>query len=233
MVAEVLGTVGGFGSSMLVMPLATYFLPFDEALGLTALFHVFSNGAKILLFRQGLDKQVLLYMGIPAVLGVLLGARLTAFVDGRSMTLVLGLALLLLSAFLYVLPHVRIAPIRRNAFVGGSVSGLVAGLVGTGGAVRGATLAAFGLEKHAFIATSAWIDMGVDLSRTVVYWEQGYVQRELLLLLPALILISWLGSYLGKRILAHVPQELFQRIVLGLVFAIGLFTFVHALIGRS
>ena len=34
--AEVMGTVGGFGSSMLVMPLAGRFLPFDQALGLTA-----------------------------------------------------------------------------------------------------------------------------------------------------------------------------------------------------
>ncbi len=51
LVAEVLGTIGGFGSSMLVMPLAGFFLPFDQALGLTAVFHVFSNAAKIVLFR--------------------------------------------------------------------------------------------------------------------------------------------------------------------------------------
>jgi len=58
--AEVLGTVGGFGSSMLVMPLAGFFLPFDQALGLTALFHVFSNGAKMILFREGVSRWLLL-----------------------------------------------------------------------------------------------------------------------------------------------------------------------------
>src|SRR6188768_2257116 len=88
LIAEVLGTVGGFGSSMLVMPLAGWFLPFDQALGLTALFHVFSNGAKIILFRKGLDKRLLLLMGVPAVIGVLIGARLTVFVDGTGMDLV-------------------------------------------------------------------------------------------------------------------------------------------------
>lgn len=31
LVAEILGAIGGFGSSMLVMPLAGLFLPFDQA----------------------------------------------------------------------------------------------------------------------------------------------------------------------------------------------------------
>ncbi len=66
--AEVLGTIGGFGSSMLVMPLAGSFLPFDQALGLTAVFHVFSNAAKIILFRQGVDRRLLVWLGVPAVI---------------------------------------------------------------------------------------------------------------------------------------------------------------------
>lgn len=216
---------------MLVMPLAGWFLPFDQALGLTALLHVFSNGAKIVLFRKGLDKRLLLLMGVPAVLGVLLGARLSVHMDGNVMDLVLGIALILMSAFLLVLPRLRIPATATNAFAGGSASGFIAGLVGTGGAVRGATLAAFGLEKSVFITTSAWIDMGVDLGRSVMYWNQGYMHAGLWMYLPVLLVVSVIGSYVGKRILVHVPQALFQRIVLGLVFAIGLFTLIHALAG--
>lgn len=229
LIAEVLGTVGGFGSSMLVMPLAIWFLPFEQALGLTAVFHVFSNGAKMILFRKGMDKRLLFQMGIPAVIGVVVGARLTLRVDGQAMGLVLGVALLLMSAFLFLLPHVRISPTRGNALVGGSVSGFVAGLVGTGGAVRGATLAAFGLEKNVFVATSAWIDMGVDLSRSVVYWGQGYLDARIWLFLPVLAVVSLIGSYIGKRILAQVDQSLFERIVLGLVFILGIVSVVSAL----
>lgn len=46
--------------------------------------------------------------------------------------------------------------------------------------------------------------------------------------LPGLIAVSFVGSYLGKRILVHVSQVLFQRIVLGVVFAIGLVTLISA-----
>jgi hypothetical protein len=48
----------------------------------------------------------------------------------------------------------RIEQTNFNLYTGGVISGFMAGLIGTGGAIRGVTLAAFGLEKDIFIATS-------------------------------------------------------------------------------
>ncbi len=228
LLAEILGTVGGFGSSMLVMPLMTFFLPFDQALGLTALFHVFSNAAKIILFRKGLSKRLLLTMGLPAVIGVLIGARLTAFIPSEHMMLVLSAVLIVLSVLFLFAPDQRVAATTVNASIGGAASGFVAGLVGTGGAIRGLTLAAFDLPKEVFISTSAWIDMGVDLSRTVVYAQQGYIAQSTWAYLPWLAAISLLGSWAGRWLLARVPQERFRRLVLALVIAVAVFSAVRA-----
>jgi uncharacterized membrane protein YfcA len=229
LVAEVLGTIGGFGSSMLVMPLAAFFLPFDQALGLTALFHVFSNAAKIMLFRTGLDRRLLLTMGVPAVVGVVLGARLTAFLPGATMELLLSVALMLLAVLLLVLPRIHIEPSTRNAGVGGAASGFIAGLVGTGGAIRGLTMAAFDLEKNVFVSTSAWIDLGVDLSRTAVYAGQGYFTDLVWLYLPGMAVVSLTGTWIGRWILGRVSQERFRRIVLVLVVLVALFGATRAL----
>lgn len=229
LVAEVLGTIGGFGSSMLVMPLAALFMPFDQALGLTALFHVFSNAAKVMLFRHGLDRRLLLTMGLPAVVGVVLGARLTAFLPGSTMELLLSVALVLLAVLLLTLPTIRLQPSARNAGLGGAASGFIAGLVGTGGAIRGLTLAAFDLEKSVFISTSAWIDLGVDLSRTVVYAGQGYLTTEVWTYLPAMAAVSLTGTWIGRWVLGQVSQERFRRIVLLLVIAVALFGGARAL----
>lgn len=227
--AEVLGTIGGFGSSMLVMPLAGLFMPFDEALGLTALFHVFSNAAKMLLFRKGLSRRLLLWLGVPAIVGVIIGARLTVRFDERMLQLVLGGLLIALGALLLAREQWRLRPTIGNAAWGGAVSGIIAGLAGTGGAVRGITLAAFGLTKEAFVSTSAWIDMGVDLSRSVVYASQGFMTEAVLAYLPAMALASFGGSYLGKRALARIGQQGFRRIVLGLVVLMGAITCWQAL----
>jgi uncharacterized protein len=226
--AEVLGTIGGFGSSMLVMPLAGLFMPFEQALGLTALFHVFSNGAKMLLFRQGVSWRLLAWLGIPAVIAVIAGARLTVFMDERVMGLVLGTLLVVMGAGLLWKSEWRLRATNGNALAGGLISGFIAGIAGTGGAVRGITLAAFDLEKLVFVATSAWIDMGVDVGRSLVYASQGFINAHVLTYLPAMAVASFAGSWIGKRLLSRIPQRAFRDIVLGLVVVMGVITVVQA-----
>lgn len=227
--AEVLGTIGGFGSSMLVMPLAGWFLPFDQALGLTAIFHVFSNGAKMLLFRKGVSWRLLLWLGVPAVVGVVIGARLTVQFEERMLAVVLGALLILLGSTLLIRREWKLRATNANAITGGAISGLIAGLAGTGGAVRGITLSAFALEKSAFVATSAWVDMGVDLSRSVVYTAQGFVTDQVLTYLPVMAIASFGGSWLGKKALERIDQDSFRVIVLALVVVMGAITVWQAL----
>lgn len=227
LLAEVLGTIGGFGSSMLVMPLAGFFMPFEQALGLTAIFHLFSNAAKMLLFRAGFNKRLLLWLGVPAIVGVVLGAWLTALVEEQWMMIALGASLIVMSLGLLLRPGLRLRATDGNAAAGGALSGFIAGLVGTGGAIRGITLAAFDLEKNVFVSTSAWIDMGVDLSRSVVYTAEGYV-KHLLDYLPGMAAASLLGSWIGKQALDHIPQQQFRRVVLVLVLLVGAVTLGRA-----
>jgi len=59
LIAEILGTIGGFGSSVFFVPLANFYFDFETVLGLTAVFHVFSNLSKIAQFRKGLDKKLI------------------------------------------------------------------------------------------------------------------------------------------------------------------------------
>lgn len=122
---------------------------------------------------------------------------------------------------------------NRNALLGGLLSGSVAGVAGTGGAIRGITLAAFDLEKMVSVSTSAWIDMGVDLTRSIIYASQGYVTSSVLSYLPAMAVASVLGSWLGKRALAQIPQERFKFLVLLLVLVMGCVTIVQAMRGAT
>lgn len=220
-VAEVLGTVSGFGSSVLFVPLATYFFDFQTVLGLTALFHVFSNVSKILLFRKGVDKHVALYLGVPAVIAVILGAFMSKLIPQDELEFALHIFLLLLALFLLYTQQQKPNASNTNLILGGTISGYIAGLVGTGGAVRGITLAAFQIEKEVFIATSALIDFGVDLSRAVVYFFNGFFQGYFISIIPYLLAISIAGSWVGKRILNHIPDHVFQKIVLVVILAIS------------
>jgi uncharacterized membrane protein YfcA len=230
LVAETLGTLGGFGSSMLFVPLASLFLDFQSVLGITALFHVMSNLAKIGLFRHGFRGQQgfaakkgwYLALAIPAMLFVGLGALLTKAWQGPWLEASMGLLIALLAALLLRFTTFTLKASWLTLIAGGTLSGFLAGLVGTGGAIRGITLSAFGLTKDTFVAISAFIDLGVDSTRALVYFQNGFVHTHDLYLLPGLLVVSILGTWLGKVFLNYLPEARFKQLVLWLILFTGL-----------
>ena len=168
-------------------------------------------------FKHGIAKNIALKMGIPAIAFVILGAWLSKLIPQKDMELLMSIFVLILSIYLIFNINKSIQQSNANLINGGIVSGFTAGLVGTGGAIRGLTLAAFDLEKNVFIATSAFIDLGVDTSRAVVYFLNGYVHKEFLITIPFLLAISLLGSWIGKLILTKIKQNIFKYIVLSVI----------------
>jgi uncharacterized membrane protein YfcA len=229
-IAEIVGTVSGFGSSILFVPMASVFFDFKTVLGITAVFHVFSNLSKIFLFRKGIDKKIVLKLGIPAVIFVTIGALLTAVVPVEQLELGMNIILVILAIYLIINFNKKLEMSDRNLYIGGLLSGFLAGLVGTGGAIRGITLAAFNFSKDVFIATSALIDLGVDFSRAVVYVSQGYFLKEFLILIPFLMLIGFTGSYIGKVILRYTSDLVFRYIVLIVIIGTSIYQVVNAFV---
>ena len=228
LLAEIAGTVGGFGSSVFFVPIANFFFDFESVLAITALFHLASNLSKLGLFRAGVDRRLLLLLGVPSVLFAVGGGMATKYVPTHWLELALATFLIALSAWMLWRPDWKISPGPRSAIFGGALSGGMAGLVGTGGAIRGLTLAAFDLPKEVFVATSAAIDMGIDLGRAVVYWRHGYIHAHDLVHVPLLIAVAFAGTWLGRRLLSRIPQHAFRRIALLMVLAISLVTLYGA-----
>jgi len=233
LIAEIIGTIGGFGSSLFFVPIAGLFFDFKTVLGITAVFHVFSNLSKLVLFRKTIDWKLSLLFGIPSVLFVILGAWLTNVVSFRYDQLLLASFLVLFSTLLLIKPDFKLNADKLSSITGGSIAGFLAGFIGTGGAVRGLSLAAYNLEKSVFVGTSAAIDMGVDLSRTVVYVSNDFLKPSDYYLLPVLFIVSAIGSYVGKILLGKINQENFRKTVLGLILGVGIFLLIRSIIALN
>lgn len=227
LLAEILGTIGGFGSSLFFVPIAGLFFDFHSVLGITALFHLSSNASKIALFRNGFDKRLIFTIGIPAVIFVIAGALLSRFVDGHLLELLLAVFLIAISLLLLIFRNFAFKPTLLNSIAGGAFSGITAGLLGTGGAIRGLTLASFNLDKERFIATSAIIDLAIDLSRSVVYFSSGYMHRHDIYLIPILLVVSIVGTFAGKKLLMRFSEAQFKYTVLILILLTGTLTLVR------
>ncbi len=233
LLAEILGTVGGFGSSLFFVPIASYFLDFHSVLGITALFHVSSNLTKIFLFRKGFDLKLVLSIGIPAIVFVIVGAFISKFIETKYLEIFLAIFLILVSLSLLIFNTLALKPTLKNSIGGGILSGVIAGLLGTGGAIRGIVLAAFSLKTDVFIATSAIIDMGIDVSRSVVYFFNGFIHKDDLYLIPILLVVSIIGTLIGKKILTRVSETQFKSLVLFLILITGIVSLVKVILPHS
>ncbi len=220
--SEVVGTIAGFGSSTLFLPLALLFVDFKTSLILVALFHIFGNLGRVSFFRLSLDKNMLVEFGIPSVLFTLLGALLVSLISQSLLKGILGVFLLCYSLLALWNTAQKMKPTLMTSAVGGGVSGFLAGLIGTGGVLRGVFLTAFGLPKEKYIATSAAIAFAVDLTRIPIYFSQGFLEPSYYWYVPILLIIALLGSFTGKQIVSRIPQNRFKKVVLLAILVIGL-----------
>jgi uncharacterized membrane protein YfcA len=234
-VAEVVATVAGFGSSTLLMPVAALVFDFPTALLLVGVFHVAGSASRAVFFRHGLERRVLLGFGLPSLAFTLLGAALVLSTPEETLKGLLGLFLVGYAA-LSLRRGVALRPTGAAMGVGGAVSGFLAGLIGTGGALRGAFLSAFRLPRDSYLANAALIALAVDLTRLPVYFGQGFSERVPWTYYPLLIGIAWAGAFAGRRLVARIPQERFRNVVFALLLLAGLaFTirWVLGLVGKE
>jgi hypothetical protein len=220
--AEVIGTMAGFGSSTVFLPIALFFLDFKTALTLVAIFHISGNIGRITFFRHGFNRRLLLIFGLPSVLLTLFGALLVTYVPSDILKFVLGVFLIVFSLASLSKPEISFSPSAKNSFVGGSLSGFFAGLIGTGGALRGAFLTSFNLEKSVYIATAAAISLAVDITRIPIYFGSGFLEQQFYYYIPILFLLAISGSFTGKKIVNRVSQPTFRRFVLVAIILVSL-----------
>lgn len=220
--AEVLGTMAGFGSSTVFLPLALFFLDFRTALILVAIFHISGNIGRITFFRSTINKRLLFIFGIPSIILTFLGALLVNYIPPDFLKLVLGIFLFVFSLISLHTPNFSFSANKRNNFVGGILSGFFAGLIGTGGALRGAFLTSFKLEKSVYIATAAAISLAVDITRIPVYFGSGFLEQQFYYYIPILFVLAISGSFVGKKIVNKISQPTFRKIVLVALILISL-----------
>ena len=221
--ASAVGTLSGFGTSTIMVPVLTLFFPLPLTLLFVGVIHLFGDLWKMLLFRKGLDWRLVLSFGAPGVLLSYVGAELSVGADAAILERLLGAFLLLYVLFLFRHESWRLPQSTAVAVSGGALSGFFAGLFGVGGAIRSTFLAAFNLPKETYIFVSGAVALVIDLVRVGTYLGEG-VRLETMLLygMAAFVPISLLGAFLAKKVVNRIPQRTFRLVIAVLLGLIGL-----------
>lgn len=226
--AGAVAAVAGFGIGSLLTPVLALETGTRLAVAAVAIPHVIGTAQRLWLLRAHIDRRILLGFGVTSAAGGLAGALLQSVAGGRSLSLVFGIAVGAAGIAELTGWMRRVRWGRRAAWVAGLVSGLLGGLVGNQGGIRAASLLGFEVPKESFVATATAIALCVDAARLPVYLvTQG---AEIVAIWPLLAVATVgvvIGTALGTRLLANVPDAAFHRsvgislVVLGVVFAIS------------
>ncbi len=222
LLAATIGTVTGFGTSTLMIPVLVIFFPPVEAIFLVAIVHWFGNIWKIALFRSGFNARLFVLFGVVGLVASYLGASLSLGANEEILLRVLGAFLAGYALFAAFQSTFKIPAGNITAIFGGGLSGFFAGMFGVGGAIRSAFLSAFDLPKAVFIATAGAIGLLVDSTRIITYFAGGAtLPRELWYGLVLFIPVSFLGAYIAKIVVGRIPQNKFRAVVAVFLFLIG------------
>lgn len=224
--ASAMGTVSGFGTSTIMMPILMVFFPTAEALLFVSMIHWFNAIWRLITFRKGFHLKLVLSYGLVGIVAAHFGAKAFFQIDEHLVERVIAVFLLFYSFFLYFKPSFKLKFNIYNSALAGSISGFIAGLIGMGGAIRGAFLSAFNFEKTVYLANAALILVLIDSSRLVTYLNQGLSFNNLLGLSTMEILYaifaSFVGVQIGKVAVNKIPQRFFRVIIAVFLFAIAI-----------
>jgi len=223
LIAATIGTITGFGTSTIMIPVLVIFLSPVETIFLVAIIHWFGDIWKVALFRKGIDFKLISLFGIVGLVTSYIGASISLGTNEEILLRLLGVFLAGYSVFLIFKSKFKVHAVPVTALSGGALSGFFAGMFGIGGAIRSMFLSAFDLPKAVYIATAGAIGLMVDVTRIITYFIGGVTLSEqlwrgLLVFIP----VSFVGANIAKKFVDKIPQEKFRKVIAVFLFAIGL-----------
>jgi uncharacterized protein len=215
-----IAAVTGFGIGSLLTPVLALQVDTRLAVAAVSVPHVIGTAIRFWLRSGAVDRRVFWSFGLTSAAGGLIGALLHSRASNRWLNAIFG-ALLLFAAVSEATGLARRLRFRgAMAWIAGAASGLLGGLVGNQGGIRAAALLGFDLSRHSFVATATAIGLVVDGARMPVYLlTQAGELAEIVSWIALATIGVTLGTVLGSRALARIPEAWFHR-VLALVLAL-------------
>jgi len=222
-VAAWVGTVSGFGTSTVMVPALSLFIPIPATLLFVGIIHLFGDIWKVILFKKGLNWPLIITFGLSGIGASYLGASLMLHETFLPLHKLLGSFLIIYVIFLLTKKDWALPKNNFTALTGGLLSGFFAGFFGVGGAVRGAFLAAFNLPKEVYICTSGMIALFIDSTRIYRYFSGGtQLEDKLALSLFFCIPVSFCGAWCAKKMLATLPRKHFRTLIAIFILLVGI-----------
>jgi uncharacterized membrane protein YfcA len=219
--AATLSGVVGFGGALFLLPILTNTIGIESAIPVLTIGQIFGNGSRVWFGRQKLKWKPILYFLATAIPLTILGSKLFVEVDKELLTKLTGAFLIVIVGLRRL--NVKLTSIQdRTMLIGGGLTGVISGLVGSAGPIGALFFLGLNLTTTAYIASEAMTALTIHVTKTIVYQKYELINNEGLRLGLILGLTMILGSWTGKKLTDRLKREHFILIVEILLVVTGL-----------
>lgn len=157
----------------------------------------------------------------------ILGSWLFASAPLHALTRLIGAFLVLIVLWRRFGRKVHWRPSLRSFAGIGAVSSLLSALVGSVGPLMAPLFLAYGLVKGAYIGTEACATVVMHVTKLLVYRQTAILPNSAVVAGLALGPVMIAGSWVGKRIVDRIPEQVFVLIIEATMVAAGVLFLVR------
>lgn len=220
--------IAGFGTALVAGPLLIPFMPLSRIIPLLVMLDFLAAFSHLLPSRQSIVRAELLRLVPCMAIGCTLGV--VFLLNLKSDLLLLLMGLFLIGYSIYSLA-VKVRPTQLSAgwsIPMGTVGGLFGALFGSGGFLYAIYLNSRLTDKSQARATQNALISCSTIVRLSLFAVTGvYAQLPLLVMAVCLLPAMLVGSWIGRRLMKRLSRETFVRLVTWLVLISGI-----TLVGR-
>lgn len=217
---------GGFGGlALLAVPLMALTISPVQAAGIMLPILIIMDWVSMWSYRKHWDKKLLMLTLPGAIIGILIAWKFAAYVDDQFVRISVGLIAVIFPVYAVFKPKGKADIITGNTPLGwaaGIAAGFTSFIAHAGGPPFQAYAIPQGLEKRIYAGTAVMFFAVVNFAKLVPYAMLGQFDQANLATSLILIPLAPIGVLIGVRLVKHVDQELFFRIIYALIFTVGL-----------
>lgn len=203
--AIVSGTVGAAGGTLLISYMALYFPP-TLLVPLHGVVQLSSNLSRVILGFKNIVRDIAIPSAIGSLAGGLIGSQVVITLPEKEFKIFLAVMIVLITW----LPKFKATFQIPGKFfwLGGGITFLSL-FIGATGPLLAAFLVRNDLKKENLVATQAACQAATHLVKLMVFFSLGFLIGPYIPILSGMIITSFLGNWVGKKILHRIPVKVF------------------------
>lgn len=199
----------GIGGGIAIITVMVQILPPAIVLPIHGVVQTGSNAGRVLAFRAHIERRIVGWFSLGAILGVAIAATIVVNLPARLMMVVLSIFIL----WSIWMPALKVSdiPVRGFAVVGAATTFLSLFLGATGPLVA-AFWNTVKMGRHQVIGTHAAVMTILHGLKVIAFGLLGFAYQEWLAFMLAMVISGQLGTLSGKQWLSRMPEHLFAQV---------------------